>query len=482
MNKIKETTQGILAMGLLIIWMSFLPFYGPGFYQLGKTNLTAPYTFVIFQVIGLIYGSWIYYRNPAHPFISRTNKAAPLIIAIVTIAVHFHAANSNDLILAVLFAIMGMLAGLLVSRWMAWFSSAVTVLKRGSIFGKTVGLTYVILPIIIALSVFPGTNFYGFLLSALAALAGGYYANQLPLPKGKNGLLHWLNLLPPLDLLLFAVISYSFISLLYDMIFIINIQQPIFELLIIIPYLFICLLLAKWSDSVGRFFFPIVALFLAGLGFLTYLIAKPDNVAYLFVDLLILSAMLCVHFYYWLSLVDRQSNHHAPFYLSIGVSFELIIFSVIYSIMPYVNTNVENKTTVVGVTGLVLVLAGFAITTYTLYISYMKHHTKQASKSTEIIHPVYNDFKEPALNSMLQFYNKSQGEVDTVLTYKFNLTARETEVAKLLFTGYTNEEIKEILYISMNTVKYHIRNIYNKIGVSKRNEAAEIVCSMLDLN
>ena len=51
------------------------------------------------------------------------------------------------------------------------------------------------------------------------------------------------------------------------------------------------------------------------------------------------------------------------------------------------------------------------------------------------------------------------------------LTDREGEVLKLLATHLTSTEIAERLHISSHTVRYHIKNIYGKLGVHRRTEA-----------
>lgn len=50
------------------------------------------------------------------------------------------------------------------------------------------------------------------------------------------------------------------------------------------------------------------------------------------------------------------------------------------------------------------------------------------------------------------------------------LSRREKEVLDLLLKGYPNDLIASALYISNNTLKKHIQNIYNKLGVHSRSE------------
>lgn len=52
------------------------------------------------------------------------------------------------------------------------------------------------------------------------------------------------------------------------------------------------------------------------------------------------------------------------------------------------------------------------------------------------------------------------------------LSEREEEVLKLIASGKTNQEIAAELYLSPNTIKYHLQNIYRKLQVSNRTEAA----------
>jgi DNA-binding NarL/FixJ family response regulator len=52
------------------------------------------------------------------------------------------------------------------------------------------------------------------------------------------------------------------------------------------------------------------------------------------------------------------------------------------------------------------------------------------------------------------------------------LSERETAVLAAVARGLSNREIGRQLWISEQTVKFHLRNIYRKLGISSRTEAA----------
>lgn len=53
-------------------------------------------------------------------------------------------------------------------------------------------------------------------------------------------------------------------------------------------------------------------------------------------------------------------------------------------------------------------------------------------------------------------------------------TERELDVLRLLAWGYRNKEIADQLVLSINTVKYHLENLYQKLGVQCRTQAVRV--------
>ena len=52
-----------------------------------------------------------------------------------------------------------------------------------------------------------------------------------------------------------------------------------------------------------------------------------------------------------------------------------------------------------------------------------------------------------------------------------SLTDREIKVLELLAKGHPNQKIAEIMVVSQSTVKFHLKNIYFKLGVHTRTQA-----------
>lgn len=58
------------------------------------------------------------------------------------------------------------------------------------------------------------------------------------------------------------------------------------------------------------------------------------------------------------------------------------------------------------------------------------------------------------------------------------LTAREREVLALVAEGLSNQEVGRRLFVTEQTVKFHLGNVYRKLGASNRTEAARKALSL----
>lgn len=56
---------------------------------------------------------------------------------------------------------------------------------------------------------------------------------------------------------------------------------------------------------------------------------------------------------------------------------------------------------------------------------------------------------------------------------QLGLSKREVEVLELLAEGFSNQEVADKLFVSLNTAKTHISNIYSKLNVKRRTQAIQ---------
>ena len=59
-----------------------------------------------------------------------------------------------------------------------------------------------------------------------------------------------------------------------------------------------------------------------------------------------------------------------------------------------------------------------------------------------------------------------------ILIEVHGLTEREVDVLKALARGLSNQAISKEFWVTEQTVKFHLSNIYRKLGVANRTEAA----------
>ena len=77
-----------------------------------------------------------------------------------------------------------------------------------------------------------------------------------------------------------------------------------------------------------------------------------------------------------------------------------------------------------------------------------------------------------ALGEEIKKYAEEHAERDLMKDKSKELTRREVEVLKMIASGSSNKEIASTLSISERTVKNHVSNIFKKIDVSDRTQAA----------
>lgn len=90
----------------------------------------------------------------------------------------------------------------------------------------------------------------------------------------------------------------------------------------------------------------------------------------------------------------------------------------------------------------------------------------------KITSPFLANLAPPAPSS--QGAPQNDEDMEKEMDEKFSLTEREKEMLRLLLQGKSNKEISALTYVSTETVKSHLQNIYKKLGVRSRLEAVTL--------
>ena len=83
-----------------------------------------------------------------------------------------------------------------------------------------------------------------------------------------------------------------------------------------------------------------------------------------------------------------------------------------------------------------------------------------------------NGFADRARVELLATGARARKRVDET---RHDLTPQESQIARLAAAGATNPEIGTRLFISANTVDYHLRKVYRKLDIKSRHELASVV-------
>lgn len=72
------------------------------------------------------------------------------------------------------------------------------------------------------------------------------------------------------------------------------------------------------------------------------------------------------------------------------------------------------------------------------------------------------------------FINTDQFNFNEQAFLSLGLSKRELAVLQLMADGYSNQEIADQLFVSLNTIKTHISRLFEKMEVKRRTQAVEL--------
>jgi DNA-binding CsgD family transcriptional regulator len=114
--------------------------------------------------------------------------------------------------------------------------------------------------------------------------------------------------------------------------------------------------------------------------------------------------------------------------------------------------------------------------------SCFSHNRIVNTRTGERFYIKYTLVNQPCQEIILPYFivninelTKSEEEAGAVLFKDYGLSEREEKIAQYTGTGLTNKEIGKKLGISPFTVQSHLRNIFEKTGIKRRSQLANLV-------
>jgi DNA-binding CsgD family transcriptional regulator len=219
---------------------------------------------------------------------------------------------------------------------------------------------------------------------------------------------------------------------------------------------------------------PVLPMLAAGFILFPFLNENYAIISFLFLQ----AGFALFDMYTWLVIVYIARGYSRPlpvlglgmFWITLAMFAGNLIFTILVALIP-LNRPVD---TLAIIAGLVTLLAVFVF-----------QDKKETFGGWETSGDLSDDEIKTGLSETVPLIPAEENPMATFqqpvyqeLIQSYDLTARETEILFLILKGRNNPFIREKLNISLNTLKFHLRNIYRKLAVNNRQE----LLSLFDKN
>lgn len=447
--------NSILFFSLFSAWLLTIPFHGQLIYCLyGKFNIdlrNIPLISISAHFLGLIFSGYIV------DSLNKANKAIIHITIICIIGTMMFFLPYNLLWNISLYA-MSFAAGIYIGSWGFYFKKFTKANKKVETIVKVLILSNVFMLIIntIAINI---SIYFALSLTITFLVISLIVVSNIPKPnilgKGKDVIIKVIDISKPMGLLwIFIAIITINSGLMYSVV------TPAFSHHVkltswywAIPYIVVLFLLMKSPDKTNKAYILNIAIAIIGISFLLFIILDRSIPSYLLINTLMLGAFGVCDLFWWSiigELIDYVKNPAKIFGIGLSANvFGILVGDVIIAKLNI--TAIEFNSTVFALIIVFIIL---------MILPSLHKHLSLIINQHIFLFRLYD--------------NKSEKVEDTINKYP-GLTSRENEIVDLLLKGRTYKMIAEELYLSENTIKTHIKNIYAKYNINSKAELIKIL-------
>ncbi|SMB87816.1 regulatory protein, luxR family [Desulfonispora thiosulfatigenes DSM 11270] len=219
-----------------------------------------------------------------------------------------------------------------------------------------------------------------------------------------------------------------------------------------VPYIVALLILRNLPGNINKSYILYIALIMIGLSFILFMWLDKSIFSYLVINTLMLGALGVCDLFWW-SILARFFDYHDNPAKVLGIGLSMNVLGILVG--GFIGNSIFSQENDVIKVSLIALLIIFIVM---------------------IFLPILNIYLTKLLKNhvfLFNFVNLEDSKQEKVIVDVWdnkNLTAKEIEVIKLILRGYTYKAISEQLFISENTTKFHVKNIYQKMNVNTKME------------
>ncbi len=455
---LNERNFSVLVFSLFFSWLLAFPFEGKVLYVfLEKYQIDADsviFESIVAHLMGLLSCSF---------YVKNIKSAKRLIIISISacIACTFVFLFRTEFVWKLALILCSYLAGASVSAWAFYFKQLSQSNERIKIAADVLIFSNVFMIIInfiaVNISVTAGiiisiVMLAGALIFALK-LSDNYCKTQASCIENYSKI----NIKNPLVLLCFFIIVMTVNSgLMYQ---VINPDFEHFPMLTswywAVPYIAAIYIMKNLTDKTNRTYILYVAIAMIGFSFIAFMIFDRSVLSYLLIDTLLLGAF-GVYDLFWWSIIGEILDYTENPSKILGIGLSANVFGVLIGgIIGSAIYNTDNSKLNSSVLALVILFIILII------LPILHNQLSRLLKNHSYLTSVQEREKDFNAYEKNKIFNE--------------LTERENEIVGLLLNGRTYKMIAEELYLSENTVKTHIKNIYSKLHIKSKSELIKML-------
>lgn len=223
-----------------------------------------------------------------------------------------------------------------------------------------------------------------------------------------------------------------------------------------VPYILAIAIIRNLPGKINIAYLLYTAIIMIGLAYLAFMWLDRSVASYLIINTLMMGAFGVCDLFWWSILGNIVDYTHNPAQV-FGIGLSMNVLGVILGgfLGSHLVTLEDGYSQVTNAAVIVIFLVMLMLPAVSRQLTrLLKSHTFLIEFAIEA--------KKDLDNTLPQFKTTNQ------------LTEKETEIVELLLRGYTYKAISEHLYISENTLKYHVKNVYQKLNIKNKMELVRL--------